>query len=266
MIYSSREGNFFQSQAKERLNGNGRRKNNLKECESLVKKKIRIVSMLLTVVLIMSAFVTPVAAGQGSGRGQESSLNNVQNIEKELPYAIELVEPYVERSDKGTFRFSRGLGVLSRELGLSIEVLVELQKSMNEVNKHILNGDLRSDNELRVFPVSEQSFINASNASTKFSTLSFTGINRSETFWWGTRRFACFFNSQRIAADLESAAAIGAGAAVAANIWLKPVTVFLGLGSAYYYLLASRITYHNARGRGTIIDLTWALVFSVRSQ
>ena len=51
-----------------------RQENNLKECESLVKKKIRIVSMLLTVVLIMSAFVTPVAAGQGSGRGQEREL------------------------------------------------------------------------------------------------------------------------------------------------------------------------------------------------
>ena len=31
-------------------------------------------SMLLTVVLIMSAFVTPVAAGQGNGRGQEQEL------------------------------------------------------------------------------------------------------------------------------------------------------------------------------------------------
>ncbi|MBS3885832.1 MAG: hypothetical protein KGZ41_00455 [Dethiobacter sp.] len=102
-----------------------------------MKKKFRIVSMLLTVVLLMSVFVTPVAAGQRNGRGQESSQNNVQNIEKELPYAIELVEPYVERSDKGTFRFSSGLGVLSRELGLSIEVLIELQKSMAERNGHI---------------------------------------------------------------------------------------------------------------------------------
>jgi pentose-5-phosphate-3-epimerase len=51
-----------------------------------MKKKFRIVSMLLTVVLLMSVFVTPVAAGQ---RRQESSQNNVQNIEKELPYAVD---------------------------------------------------------------------------------------------------------------------------------------------------------------------------------
>mgnify|MGYP004702530357 CR=1 FL=1 len=69
MIYSSREGNFSQSQAKERLRGVVAG-NKLKELK-LVKKKIRIVSMLLTVVLLMSAFVTPVAAGRGSGRGQE---------------------------------------------------------------------------------------------------------------------------------------------------------------------------------------------------
>jgi len=44
--------------------------NKLKELK-LVKKKFRVVSMLLTVVLLMSAFVTPVAAGQGNSRGQE---------------------------------------------------------------------------------------------------------------------------------------------------------------------------------------------------
>ena len=37
-----------------------------------MKKKFRIVSMLLTVVLLMSAFLTPVVAGQGNGEGQRS--------------------------------------------------------------------------------------------------------------------------------------------------------------------------------------------------
>ena len=36
-----------------------------------MKKKFRIVSILLTVVQLKSAFVTPVAAGQGNSRGQE---------------------------------------------------------------------------------------------------------------------------------------------------------------------------------------------------
>lgn len=36
-----------------------------------MKKKFRIVSMLLTVVMLMSGFVTPVAASQRHGRGQE---------------------------------------------------------------------------------------------------------------------------------------------------------------------------------------------------
>ncbi|MBS3983069.1 MAG: hypothetical protein KGZ41_04645 [Dethiobacter sp.] len=37
-----------------------------------MKKKFRIVSMLLTVVLLMSAFLTPVAAGQENGEGQNN--------------------------------------------------------------------------------------------------------------------------------------------------------------------------------------------------
>ncbi|MBT9148465.1 MAG: hypothetical protein DDT32_02239 [Syntrophomonadaceae bacterium] len=227
-----------------------------------MKRKVsKVVSVILTVMLLFSVSVTPVAAGQENSKKQ--GYREIQNIEKELPYAIELVEPYVERSDRGTFRFSKGLGVLSRELGLSTEILVELQKSMNEVNKHIMNGDLRSDKDLRVFPVNEQNTINTS---TEFSILSFTGINRVETFWWGIRRHACFFESQRIVADFGSASAVGAAAAVAANIWAKPISAFAGLATAYYALLASRIAFHNVSGRGTIIDLTWVLVFSVRSQ
>ncbi len=54
-----------------------------------MKKKIRIVSMLLTVVLLMSAFLTPVAAGQGNGRGEEQdqgkqSVPQIQYLDAEV--------------------------------------------------------------------------------------------------------------------------------------------------------------------------------------
>ena len=58
--------------------------NNLEELK-LVKKKFRIVSILLTVVMLMSAFVTPVAAGQGNGRGQErKSESQIQYLDAEV--------------------------------------------------------------------------------------------------------------------------------------------------------------------------------------
>jgi len=41
--------------------------------------------MLLTVVLLMSAFLTPVAAGQGNGRGQEKqSEQKIQYLDAEV--------------------------------------------------------------------------------------------------------------------------------------------------------------------------------------
>ena len=50
-----------------------------------MKKKFRIVSMLLTVVLLMSAFLTPVAAGQRNGRGQErQNEQQIQYIDAEV--------------------------------------------------------------------------------------------------------------------------------------------------------------------------------------
>jgi len=50
-----------------------------------VKEKLRLVSILLTVFLLMSAFVTPVAAGRGNGRGQErKSEQQIQYLDAEV--------------------------------------------------------------------------------------------------------------------------------------------------------------------------------------
>ena len=50
-----------------------------------MKEKLRLVSLLLTVVMLMSAFVTPVAAGQGNGRGQErKSEQQIQYLDAEV--------------------------------------------------------------------------------------------------------------------------------------------------------------------------------------
>ena len=229
------------------------------------KMSLKTISILI-VMLLMFSSIASAGAKTNTDLLSKQNQNEWQNIiEQELPLVIELVEPYVERKSNGTFRFSKGVGLLSQELEISIEVLIHLQDSMNEVNKQILAGNLRSDNNLRVFP-SNPSYEQELNNDSDFSIQSFTGINRVQNYWWGTRRYACYFESQRIAANLTSAASVATMAAIASNIWGWPITTFSGLAAGYYALLASRIVFHNVSGRGTIIDITWALVFSVRSQ
>jgi len=51
-----------------------------------VKKKFRIVSVLLTVVLLMSAFVTPVAAGRENGRGRGEERGRGRQSARQIQY------------------------------------------------------------------------------------------------------------------------------------------------------------------------------------
>ena len=70
-----------------------------------MKKKIRIVSMLLTVVLLMSAFLTPVAAGQENGEGQNNLPEKGQVIDN-LPISTDILDLdlVIGREDKGKDR------------------------------------------------------------------------------------------------------------------------------------------------------------------
>ena len=81
--------------------------NNLEELK-LVKKKFRVVSMLLTVVLIMSAFVTPVAAGQESRKSLDEHRIIHAHLGQEVKMKLiayddiknnEEIRAYIEKSD-----------------------------------------------------------------------------------------------------------------------------------------------------------------------
>lgn len=91
------------------------------------------------------------------------------------------------------------------------------------------------------------------------------GINKATKFWWGYSRWACDCESNKISADLNSmAAGETAAGALVALLWV-PAGVVVGIDAAYWWYLASRIDANN-RGRGVVIDVTWAKVFNINTQ
>ncbi|MBS3886556.1 MAG: hypothetical protein KGZ56_05795 [Dethiobacter sp.] len=108
-----------------------------------MKKKIRIVSMLLTVVLLMSAFVTPVAAGQGNGRGQEQGLPVALEVEgAEILQAITLAERFLKVRSDGMLDLN-----MPRRMIRSIgdDVHAQLQAGIVQSNEMVSQGYLIFD-------------------------------------------------------------------------------------------------------------------------
>ncbi|MEG3067185.1 MAG: hypothetical protein RQM95_02845 [Syntrophaceticus schinkii] len=90
----------------------------------------------------------------------------------------------MKRESDGTFRFKKGLGWLKNELGVSTEVLVNLQKSMNEINKQIKKGELESDDDLNVWQA-RQGISDVVLDVVQASSTHPGGINKKEYRWWG---------------------------------------------------------------------------------
>lgn len=86
----------------------------------------------------------------------------------------------------------------------------------------------------------------------------------TEYHWWGYSRYLCDCRSNDFAADLNSAASVAAGAAAVAT-FVAPIASLVGIDSAYWWLVASRIDRNN-NGRGVYIEMTYALVFDITPQ
>lgn len=101
------------------------------------------------------------------------------------------------------------------------------------------------------------------NEITLFSSQGYT----SQKFWWGER--GIYTNAQTNAAVKQgnvAAAQIGLGTAFLAFIpLLGPLAAGTGVTAAYITLLTSKMDAAN-NGRGVIVDMTWALVFTVKSR
>lgn len=88
------------------------------------------------------------------------------------------------------------------------------------------------------------------------------GSTRTTTHYWGKRYYKCtkdwIYREEQNAIDLGSAAAVSAFFTVGAGFAVGPAS------SAWFTLFTRSLKHYNNK-RGTVSDITWVLLYSVKS-
>lgn len=176
------------------------------------------------------------------------------------------LQPYVVRNENGTLTLNE---VAARKNGVNEDVITSLQQRFTYLNNRVAKGEIYIDEELKIIE-SDKNTEHPANISLEAKKCG-GGVNSYEEFWWGYRRKACDCEAQRIANDLNTAAA---GGGVATGIATVISSIFgvggiiaglSGIDAGYWWLVATRIEANN-EGSGVIIDMTYALVFDIEPQ
>lgn len=98
------------------------------------------------------------------------------------------------------------------------------------------------------------------------------GVTTSpEYFWWGYKTKLNSCDTAKVSSDAGTIAAGGAittTSLTALGVWFPPllaVGAISGLTSGYFWLLSERLNANN-KGRGVIVDMTWATIYNITSQ
>lgn len=166
-------------------------------------------------------------------------------------YDVLELEPFVYVTGDGLFGLDKASALSN---GINKDLIALQLSAFDFLNNRALKGEIIINEDLSIYDPNS------------FTYLTRNGINRHEVFWWGHRRHASTAEANRISADFNSVAT-GAAAGAVLGTWFPGLGVGAGLTAAYFALLASRIDSHNSRtNRGVIVDVTWALVFSISTQ
>lgn len=211
--------------------------------------------MLITSVMGLQ---TTAFASEPTSSSQQTEVATVNDVKA--------LKPYVEINEDGTLSLNAEEALAN---GAKEQAVEALQGHFGILNEEIKNGEISVAEDLTIIG-GEKEF------ATHYCS---RGINSYSEFWWGYQRKACDCESNRIANDLNTAAAGGGmvtGAAAIASVALAaifppavPIANLIGGGAAfdgsYWWLVASRITANN-NGRGVIMDMTYALFFDITPQ
>lgn len=206
----------------------------------------KVLSVILSAVMVMSMGLTALAAEPVTPNS--SSYYTVDDV-KEL-------EPFVSVSN-GRFQLDEQSAIKN---GFSYDLIKIQQKTFEELNSEAETGKITINPDLSIDSNYETPALYAGHAYNCGG-----GINTStEFFWWGYARYMCDCVANDFAANLNSAASVAAGAAVVAA-FIHPVGSLIGIDSAYWWLVASRVDANN-NGRGVYVEMTYALVFDITPQ
>lgn len=194
----------------------------------------------------LSGTLTPSAHANENTPNEVSETVEGSVLTEEVSNPVTEVGPYVHKDEQGFLYIDKNI---PEDVYIENNVQ-ELEEKFAEINAQVENGQVTVNDDLSI----------TSNMMTTFASKGYT----SKTFWWGER--ATYTNAQTKSAvkSINSAAVnIGFGGAMA--FFLPLASVPAGVTAAYLYKVGNSMTNAN-KGRGVILDMTWALVYKTKSR
>ncbi|MFB1051872.1 hypothetical protein [Paraliobacillus sp. JSM ZJ581] len=231
--------------------------------------KTKFISMLLIVALSFSVFST-------TGFAKNGNNGNEQEIEA-LNQKVELVNETVESNvdvksnsisfDEKNLRKSiknkdiEVINQLAKEQGLDIvytkkSYIDEIKKGIEETNRQIQDGELIALSDGTLIENNDENFYLQG------------GSTYTTSHWWGKRHYKSTWAANKwsyqgkqlalghvVAGGAVGFFSLGAGFAIGA------------VASSYYFAFTNSIDYYNGlSNKGIVADVTWALVYKMRTQ
>lgn len=175
------------------------------------------------------------------------------SLDESTPSFVLEVAPYVYKNEQGLLSIDNNI---SEDMYIKNNV-EELEESFKLINEQVLAGKLTINDDLS---------ITSNNMITTFSSNS-KGYT-SKKYWWGEK--ATYTNKQAKAAVKQTNSAAIDTALIGAGTLLIPVygpgfAPIVGLTSAYLFNLADDMSKAN-KGKGIVVNMTWAFVYTVKSR
>lgn len=206
-----------------------------------LNKKLLLLFSLSLIVTYLFPVTTVVATEL-----EQTDFNTSVSIEsKEPEEMIDEVAPYIYKNSEGHLAVSDSIPEDIYERNN----VFQLEQTFKETNKQV---------DARQAVVNDDLTITDFTKSTRARGVSF---NR---YWWGVQSVYTNAATRQAIRDFNYYAA-GVGVGSAALAWLPAIGGIGGFIAAYSGLLANRFEANN-RGRGVTLNMTWALVYDVKSR
>ncbi|KAA0562287.1 hypothetical protein F0342_17890 [Bacillus sp. CH30_1T] len=176
----------------------------------------------------------------------------VASLAEDASEVIFEVAPYVHKNDQGFLYVDSSI---PQDVYIKNELAV-LEKSFEEINRQVKNGQVVVNEDLSITNLSVTNKY-------KFMAAARKGYT-SKTYWWGVRATYTDSQAKKAIKQLEDASDTEQDYATIL-FWLPPVAGIAGITGVYCKKLGKAMKSHN-KGKGVILDMTWALTYKVKSR
>ncbi|MCM3034126.1 hypothetical protein [Niallia sp. MER 6] len=235
-------------------------------------KKVSIVCLLLSLSLFVElglGFTNVQAAENDNVVTTAEGTESLDSIIDTISEDVSVDQEGVELGDKSTILENinqediNNLNALAEQQGieynqpLTKESVVQMfENGIDTINSEVEDGNLEVLSDGSLIESDDEDFYVQG------------GSTYDKTYWWGRKRYKSTANANKWASQLNSVGnANAAGAVVAGAVFGGVGAIPNGLTAAYAYQLQNKVSYRNSLNkRGIVANLTWALVFTVKSQ